>query len=231
LPKACSTASARAICSKQAPPLRLSPRRAAWARWSPACAAPRRTASNARRLPLTVALDANGAPTAPLGKKLAALAKSVGVAEIDWQTLERASDGKADAFFYRYTARGATLADGLQAALDDADQAADPEGDELPAPGRHHRAFRASGTQPDRAVRRGVVPVSVLGLQASNSRRATASCRRARSRSPRGRVRRPAGIARPRRRQLRRPPRAHPHALLKEAGADKVIMPDSLLDE
>jgi glycyl-tRNA synthetase beta chain len=59
------------------------------------------------------------APTAPLGKKLAALAKSVGVAEIDWQTLERASDGKADAFFYRYTARGAALADGLQAALDE----------------------------------------------------------------------------------------------------------------
>ncbi len=33
--------------------------------------------------------------------------------------LERASDGKAEAFFLRYSAPGATLAEGLQAALDE----------------------------------------------------------------------------------------------------------------
>jgi glycyl-tRNA synthetase beta chain len=67
-------------------------------------------------LPVSVALDANGQPTAPLAKKLAAL----GFPDIALSDLERASDGKAEAFFLRYAAPGATLADGLQAALDEA---------------------------------------------------------------------------------------------------------------
>ncbi|TKC89680.1 glycine--tRNA ligase subunit beta [Trinickia terrae] len=67
-------------------------------------------------LPVSVALDANGQPTAPLAKKLAAL----GFPDVAVSDLERASDGKADAFFLRYAAPGATLADGLQAALDEA---------------------------------------------------------------------------------------------------------------
>ncbi|CAB3750907.1 glycine--tRNA ligase subunit beta [Paraburkholderia solisilvae] len=66
-------------------------------------------------LPVSVALDANGQPTAPLAKKLAAL----GFPDFSVSDLERASDGKADAFFLRYAAPGATLADGLQAALDE----------------------------------------------------------------------------------------------------------------
>jgi len=66
-------------------------------------------------LPVSVALDANGQPTAPLAKKLAAL----GFADFPVADLERASDGKNEAFFLRYTAPGATLADGLQAVLDD----------------------------------------------------------------------------------------------------------------
>jgi glycyl-tRNA synthetase beta chain len=67
-------------------------------------------------LPVSVALDANGQPTAPLAKKLAAL----GFPDVPLVDLERASDGKAEAFFLRYAAPGATLADGLQAALDEA---------------------------------------------------------------------------------------------------------------
>jgi glycyl-tRNA synthetase beta chain len=67
-------------------------------------------------LPVSVALDANGEPTAPLKKKLAAL----GFADIAVSELERATDGKAEAFFLRYAAPGATLAEGLQSALDEA---------------------------------------------------------------------------------------------------------------
>ena len=66
-------------------------------------------------LPVSVALDKDGQPTAPLAKKLAAL----GFPDFKVDDLERASDGKADAFFLRYAAPGATLTEGLQAALDE----------------------------------------------------------------------------------------------------------------
>jgi glycyl-tRNA synthetase beta chain len=66
-------------------------------------------------LPVTVALDKEGNPTPPLAKKLAAL----GFPDFPIAELERAQDGKAEAFFLRYAAPGATLADGLQAALDE----------------------------------------------------------------------------------------------------------------
>ena len=66
-------------------------------------------------LPVSVALDKDGQPTAPLAKKLAAL----GFPDFPLDDLERAQDGKAEAFFLRYAAPGATLADGLQAALDE----------------------------------------------------------------------------------------------------------------
>lgn len=64
-------------------------------------------------LPVSVALDAQGAPSAPLW--LAAL----GHPNLSIADLERAHDGKAEAFFVNYAAPGATLADGLQAALDE----------------------------------------------------------------------------------------------------------------
>ncbi|CAB3781441.1 Glycine--tRNA ligase beta subunit [Paraburkholderia ultramafica] len=66
-------------------------------------------------LPVSVALDKDGQPTAPLAKKLAAL----GFPDFSVNDLERAQDGKADAFFLRYAAPGATLAEGLQSALDE----------------------------------------------------------------------------------------------------------------
>jgi glycyl-tRNA synthetase beta chain len=64
-------------------------------------------------LPVSVALDKDGQPTAPLAKKLAAL----GFPDFPLEDLERAQDGKAEAFFLHYAAPGATLAEGLQTAL------------------------------------------------------------------------------------------------------------------
>ncbi|WP_374621859.1 glycine--tRNA ligase subunit beta [Pandoraea sp.] len=69
----------------------------------------------AKVLPVSVALDPNGNPTPPLAKKLAAM----GFADLPVARLERAMDGKAEAFFHTYTAAGAQLADALQAALDE----------------------------------------------------------------------------------------------------------------
>lgn len=66
-------------------------------------------------LPVSVALDKEGNPTPPLAKKLAAL----GFPDFPIAELERAQDGRAEAFFLHYAAPGATLADGLQAALDE----------------------------------------------------------------------------------------------------------------
>ena len=67
-------------------------------------------------LPVSVALDAEGKPTAPLKKKLAAM----DIADIDIATLEVARDGKNDCFFYNYTASGIPLASSLQKAVEKA---------------------------------------------------------------------------------------------------------------
>lgn len=69
----------------------------------------------AKVLPVSVALDADGNPTPPLAKKLAAM----GFADLPVASLERAMDGKAEAFFHTHTAAGAQLADALQASLDE----------------------------------------------------------------------------------------------------------------
>ncbi|PQP01040.1 glycine--tRNA ligase subunit beta [Massilia phosphatilytica] len=66
-------------------------------------------------LPVTVALDKDGNPTAPLAKKLAAL----GFPDLSISDLERAQDGKAESFFYTYTAPGIDLAEGLQPVLEE----------------------------------------------------------------------------------------------------------------
>ncbi|WP_034295887.1 glycine--tRNA ligase subunit beta [Herbaspirillum sp. RV1423] len=71
-------------------------------------------------LPVAVALDAEGRPSAPLVKKLAALAAQTGVPVITPDQLERAQDGKAESYFYNYTAKGTALPTGLQAALEEA---------------------------------------------------------------------------------------------------------------
>ena len=66
-------------------------------------------------MPVAVALDATGQPTPALLKKLAAL----GLDASALPSLERRVDGKAEALFANSHAAGATLADGLQRALDD----------------------------------------------------------------------------------------------------------------
>jgi glycyl-tRNA synthetase beta chain len=66
-------------------------------------------------LPVAVALDKDGNPTAPLAKKLAAL----GFPNLAVADLERAQDGKAESFFYTYTAPGSALGAGLQPVLEE----------------------------------------------------------------------------------------------------------------
>ncbi|SAK44685.1 glycyl-tRNA synthetase subunit beta [Caballeronia fortuita] len=117
-------------------------------------------------LPVTVALDKEGNPTPPLAKKLAAL----GFPDFPLSELERAQDGKAEAFFLRYAAPGATLADGLQAALDETLG-------KLPIP-KVMTYQRPDGTSVQfvRPVQRliamhgrNVVPVSALGVDAGDT--------------------------------------------------------------
>jgi glycyl-tRNA synthetase beta chain len=67
-------------------------------------------------MPTSVALDAEGAPTPALLKKLAALGADASVEP----QLERKPDGKGETLFWTTTVRGATLAAGLQTALDEA---------------------------------------------------------------------------------------------------------------
>jgi glycyl-tRNA synthetase beta chain len=122
-------------------------------------------------LPVSVALDAEGRPAAPLVKKLAALAAQVGTTVITPDQLERAQDGKAESFFYNYTSKGSALQTGLQAALEESVA-------KLPIPklmsyqrqhGRDagntvhfvrpaHRLIALHGTS--------VVPLNILGLDA-----------------------------------------------------------------
>ncbi|MBI5255062.1 MAG: glycine--tRNA ligase subunit beta [Burkholderiales bacterium] len=67
-------------------------------------------------MPVSVALDAAGAPTPALVKKLAAL----GVDPAVIPSLKRAPDGKAEALFLDSLVGGATLAEGLKKAIDEA---------------------------------------------------------------------------------------------------------------
>jgi len=67
-------------------------------------------------MPVNVALDASGQATPALRKKLAALGLDASVLP----RLRRAADGKAEALFFDTVVAGATLAAGLQKALDEA---------------------------------------------------------------------------------------------------------------
>ncbi|WP_186086868.1 glycine--tRNA ligase subunit beta [Burkholderia gladioli] len=180
-------------------------------------------------LPVSVALDANGNPTPPLAKKLAALGRpELGIAD-----LERAQDGKAEAFFLNYSAPGATLADGLQAALEETL-------DKLPIPKvMTYQRPDGSDVQFVRPVHRltvlhdtDVVPVSAFGIDAGDttlghrflSSGAVAigsAAGYAETLRERGRV-----IAHfvDRKEQIRT-------ALAEQAGGDTVVMPEALLDE
>jgi glycyl-tRNA synthetase beta chain len=85
--------------------------------------AARAQAPNASRreklLPVAIALDAAGQPTAPLVKKLASLGAVLGES-VQISDLERVSDGKQEVFYFQFTAPGLTLIEAAQIALDEA---------------------------------------------------------------------------------------------------------------
>jgi glycyl-tRNA synthetase beta chain len=71
-------------------------------------------------MPVAVGLDAAGNATPALLKKLQALGADVSDPVAAVAALKRAPDGKAEALFYDSVVKGATLAAGLQKALDEA---------------------------------------------------------------------------------------------------------------
>ncbi|OLL33254.1 glycine--tRNA ligase subunit beta [Burkholderia sp. SRS-W-2-2016] len=180
-------------------------------------------------LPVSVALDKDGQPTAPLAKKLAAL----GFPDFSVNDLERAQDGKAEAFFLRYAAPGATLADGLQAALDETLAKLPvakpmtyqrPDGSTVQFVRPVHRLTALHGEE--------IVPVSTLGIDADDTTlghrflsEGFVQIQHAQSYAEtlqhRGRV-----IA-----SFIERKEAIRSQLLALAGEDKVVMPDALLDE
>ncbi|MEY4713392.1 MAG: hypothetical protein RIS88_2842 [Pseudomonadota bacterium] len=89
-----------------------SPRRLAAHVTAVASQAPDKAVSH-KLMPVSVGLDASGAPTPALVKKLQSLGAPASAAA----SLRRAPDGKAEALFYDSQVRGATLAEGLQKAL------------------------------------------------------------------------------------------------------------------
>lgn len=184
-------------------------------------------------LPVTIAFDAEGKPAAPLVKKLAALAKTVGVEVIAAESLERGPDGKAEALFYRYTARGAVLADGLQTALSQTIANLPipkvmtyqrPNGENVQFVRPAHKLIALLDSE--------VIPVSAFGLQSGNvtlgHRFLSAgeiviqdAASYASTLESQGKV--IAGYGK-RKEAIRA-------ELLKTAGADTVVMPEALLDE
>ncbi len=120
-------------------------------------------------MPVAVGLAADGSPTPALLKKLAA----VGADASALPALQRRMDGKAEALFLDTVAPGATLAAGLQAALDEAIA-------KLPIP-KVMQYQRADGWTDVKFVRPAhglvalhgaeVVPVALLGLQAGRQTR------------------------------------------------------------
>ncbi len=180
-------------------------------------------------LPVAVALDKEGNPAPPLAKKLAAL----GFPGLKVGDLERASDGKAESFFYTYTAPGSTLHAGLQAALEETLAKLPipklmsyqrPDGTTVQFVRPAHKLIALHDSE--------VVPVAILGLTAG---RATLGHRflapgelaishadaYAETLEVHGKV--IASVA-DRKERIRA-------ALIDKAGRDKVLMPESLLDE
>ncbi|MGS0743086.1 glycine--tRNA ligase subunit beta [Glaciimonas sp. GG7] len=188
-------------------------------------------------LPVSVALDSTGQPSVPLIKKLAALAATTNAVLITPDQLERAADGKADSFFYSYTAKGAALETGLQVVLEDTIA-------KLPIPKQmsYQRQYGPAAGETVRFVRpahrllalhgEDIVPLRLLGLQAdritcghrfmSNGAFAIADAESyVATLESEGKV---IASFDKRKQQIR-------SALLAEAGDDLVLMPESLLDE
>lgn len=127
-------------------------------------------AQRVKVLPVAIAFNPDGSPSATLAKKLAAL----GIPQIAPDALERAPDGKAEALFYPSVVPGVPLEEGLQAAL-----TATVEG--LPIP-KVMRYQRHGGTRAEETVQfvrpahrlvalygSDIVPVTALGLDAGRT--------------------------------------------------------------
>lgn len=117
-------------------------------------------------LPVTVAFDADGNPTAPLKKKLAAM----NIADIDISTLEVARDGKNDCLFYNFTASGIPLARALQKAVEKAAHGLPvpkmmtyqrPDGETVEFVRPVHEIVAMHGEN--------VIPIALLGLSAGRT--------------------------------------------------------------
>ncbi|KRB88499.1 glycine--tRNA ligase subunit beta [Noviherbaspirillum sp. Root189] len=180
-------------------------------------------------LPVAVALDKEGNPAAPLAKKLAAL----GFPDLKVSDLERASDGKAESFFYTYTAPGSTLQNGLQTVLEETlgklpipklMSYQRPDGSTVQFVRPAHKLIALHGAD--------IVPVSALGLSAdrttlghrflSQGELSIADAESyAATLQEKGKTI-PSVSARKER--IR-------DELLAKAGGDKVLMPESLVDE
>jgi glycyl-tRNA synthetase beta chain len=179
-------------------------------------------------LPVSVALDANGQATAPLAKKLAAL----GFPDTTLAQLERAPDGKSEAFFLSYTAPGIGLSAGLQNALDETLAKLPipkvmsyqrPDGTPVQFVRPVHRLLALHGSE--------VVGVTAMGLSAGRITLghrflSSGSIELAQAGDYRARLRDAYVMAdyNERREHIR-------SQLQAQAGADRVVMPEALLDE
>jgi glycyl-tRNA synthetase beta chain len=188
-------------------------------------------------LPVSIGIDGNGNPSAPLVKKLAAMATQIGVPAIHLEQLERAPDGKAESLFYVYTAKGLPLQHGLQLALEESiaklpipklmsyqRQSGSRAGETVHFVRPAHRLLALHGAD--------VVPLTLLGLEAGRSTLGHRFLAQgelsiatpqdyAATLAHDGKV--IASFAE-RKEKIRA-------ALLAQAGADQVLMPEALLDE
>jgi glycyl-tRNA synthetase beta chain len=184
-------------------------------------------------LPTSIAFDAQGKASPPLLKKLAAL----GYADIDLATLEKSGEGKNEVLFLNVIAKGAVLETAVQAALSNTLH-------KLPiAKMMHYQIKQANGelaeVQFARPVHRiitlhgkQILSINALGINASNHTQGhrflapevitiASADQYAATLENAGKI--IAGFKG--RRDL------IASALLKSAGNDLVLMPDSLLDE
>ncbi|WP_423709399.1 glycine--tRNA ligase subunit beta [Undibacterium sp. WLX3042] len=180
-------------------------------------------------LPVSVAMDAAGQPTAPLAKKLAAM----GFADLQISDLERAADGKAESFFINYTRVGEKLKWELNESIIESIERLPipktmsyqrPDGGTVHFVRPAHSLIALHGSE--------IVPINILGLDAG---RLTLGHRflsagevsishaddYAAALKTEGKV---IASVSERKEQIRA-------ALLAKAGADLVLMPESLLDE
>jgi glycyl-tRNA synthetase beta chain len=181
-------------------------------------------------LPVSVALDKDGNPSAPLAKKLAAL----GFPDLQVADLERAQDGKAESFFYTHTAPGSALAAGLQPVLEESVAKLPipkvmsyqrPDGTTVQFVRPVHSLLALHGPE--------VVPLSLLGLAAGRSTLGHRFLSDGQSfdvtdadtyndlLKTRGKV---VASTEERKEAIRT-------QLLAKAGGDQVLMPEALLDE